>query len=244
MRARNPYGVRNGQLVTATEVARGLACDCVCPACGHRLQAHQGQQRTPYFSHYRGSDCGAGYETALHLLAKNILLEEKKILLPELEVTSDISIAIAIANTRLEREVLVKPWKRITIDSVDLEKRIGEIIPDVIIKKNNRVLFVEIKVTHGIDDEKLAYIKKENLNVVEYDFSKARGIVGETHVRKVLTNTYKGAKKGLGRGQWINHYLMQETIQKLNQRYIAKNPERLAKKPQTNATYKYKPYHH
>jgi len=97
---RNPYGQKDGELLTASEVERGLACNCVCPACGHRLQSHQGKQRNPYFSHYRGSDCGAGYETALHLLAKDILLEEKKILLPELKVTSDIS--IAITGTRLE----------------------------------------------------------------------------------------------------------------------------------------------
>jgi len=238
---RNPYGQKDGKLLIASEVERGLACNCVCPACGHKLQSHQGKQRNPYFSHYRGSDCGAGYETALHLLAKDILLEDKKLLLPELKVTSDIS--IAITGTRLEEEVLVKPWKIIEVDSVMLEKRTGKIIPDVIIEKNNRVLLVEIKVAHGIDSEKLAYIKSENLNVIEYDFSKSRGIVNKEHIRRVLTNTYKGARKGLGRGQWINHYLMQETIKSLNQRYIAKNPGCLSKKAKDAAAYVYKPYH-
>jgi hypothetical protein len=237
----NPYGVRDGQLLTASEVAKGLLCDCVCPACGHRLQAHQGQKRAPYFSHYRGGDCGAGYETALHQLAKEVLLEDKKILLPELIVHSDAS--ILASGTCWETEVLVDPWKRITVNSVSLEKRTGKIIPDVVIEKNGRVLLVEIKVTHGIDAEKLAYIQKENLNVVEYDFSKTRGIVGKAHIRKVLTNTYKGAKKGFGRGQWINHHLMQETICKLNQRYIAKNPGCLTKNSGTKAPYEYKPYH-
>jgi len=97
-------------------------------------------------------------------------------------------------------------------------------------------------VTHGIDSEKLAYIKSENLNVVEYDFSKSRGIVNKEHIRRVLTNTYKDARKCLGRGQWINHYLMQETIKNLNLRYIAKNSVCVSRKAEA-AAYVYKPYH-
>ncbi len=236
----NPYGLKDGKLLTASEVDRGLACNCTCPACEHRLQSHQGQKRAPYFSHYQGSDCGAGYETALHLLAKEVLLKEMKILLPELKVTSDAS--IAFTGTQLEEKTLVKPWQQITVDSVTLEKRIGKIIPDVIVKKGKRVLLVEIKVTHGIDSEKLAYIQEKNLNVIEYDFSKSIGIVDKKHITKVLTNTYKGAKKGFGRGQWINHYLMQETIEELNQVYISKNPRDLSKKPKKAIPYAYKPY--
>jgi hypothetical protein len=238
---KNPYGKKDGQLVIASEVERGLSCGCLCPACDHQLQAHQGSIRTPYFSHYRGSDCGVGYETALHLLAKEILLEEKKILLPELKVSSESS--IVLEGTFRETEVLVKPWTRITLDSVTLEKKIGRIIPDVIAKKNNRVLLVEIKVTHGIEDEKLAYIKRENLNVVEYDFSKARGIVEKKHIKQVLTKSYKGAKKGLGRGQWIHHYMMQETLEKLNQKYIDNNSRcQIEEKHESKSSYLYKPY--
>lgn len=154
------------------------------------------------------------------MLAKDVLLKEKKILLPELTVTSDIS--IAKMGTQLESKTLVKPWTVINLDSVTLEKRIGRIIPDVVVTKGDRVLLVEIKVTHGLDDEKLAYIKKENLNVIEYDFSNARGIIDRDHLRRVLTETYKGAKKGLGRGQWIHHHLMNQTIEKLTSQYIEK----------------------
>ena len=64
-----------------------------------------------------------------------------------------------------------------------LEKRTGKIKPDVIVEKSGRVVLVEIKVTHGIDNEKMAYIKAKNLNVVEYDFSKDRGTVGKEHIK-------------------------------------------------------------
>lgn len=218
---KNPYGIIDGKLVTVYEVERGLSSGCVCPACGHRLQAHKGKIKAPYFSHYRGSDCGVGYETALHILAKEILLKEKKILLPELKVTSDIS--IAIEDTYLEKEIIVKPWTIVELDSVELERKIDRIIPDVILKKRDRTLLVEIKVTHGIDDKNLEYVKNENLNMIEYDFSKIKGVIDEEHIKNVLTKSYKGAKKGHGRGVWINHHLMDSTKEALNERYISKN---------------------
>lgn len=239
---RNPYGERNGSLVTASEVARGLSCGCLCPACGHRLQSHQGSIITPYFSHYRGCDCGASYQSALHMLAKDVLLEEKKILLPGLVVWSDIS--IARTGARPESETLVEPWTTINVDSVTLEKKLGRIVPDVLVKSNDRVLLVEIKVTHGIDVEKLSYIKSNNLNVIEFDFSKARGIVDKDHVRRVLTQSYRGATTGFGRGQWIHHHEMTRTIEKLTKQYIEKYSIKADDKGgESKTNYSYKPYH-
>ncbi len=148
---KNPYGLKNSSLVKVTDVERGLACGCVCPACEHPLEAHRGTIRKSYFSHYRGSDCGAGYETAVHLMAKEILLQEKKILLPELVATIDVEL---LKGSDLKTEIIVKPWTFVNLDSVYLEKKHGSIIPDVIVKKESHELLVEIKVTHGISKKK------------------------------------------------------------------------------------------
>jgi len=224
----NPYGKKNGKLFTASkgEVERGLACNCVCPACGHKLVACQGKDKIDYFAHYKGSDCGAGYETALHVLAKETLYEEKKILIPELIVKYN---PAGLEETVLEQETLV-PVKSVQVDDVQLEKRQGEIIPDVIVKIQGKELLVEIKVTHGIDDKKKAYIRRNKLYVVEYDFSKIRGIVDKEHIKKVLTRTYDGAKKGFGRGEWINHPSCRKTLVKLIKQHKNNQLRKMAEK--------------
>ena len=43
------YGLKEGKLLHISEVPRGLACGCVCPACGDRLVARQGPLREHHF---------------------------------------------------------------------------------------------------------------------------------------------------------------------------------------------------
>jgi hypothetical protein len=84
---KNPYGLRKGAIVTPDVVEKGLACGCVCPACDEPLIANHGMSiKQPYFSHQSGRECEAAYQTALHLLAKEVLAAEKRILLPPLSV--------------------------------------------------------------------------------------------------------------------------------------------------------------
>lgn len=217
--AKNPYGLLDGQIVTVNEVERGLACNCVCPACGHPLEAHKGKVRvSPYFSHYRGAECGAAYETALHLLAKDVLEKERRLLLPELKVTSDRS--IVRVGTFAETETIVKPWYRMKFDEVFVEKSLGDIIPDVCLTKSGRNLFVEIRVTHKVDDAKLAKIRERNIATIEYDFSAASRILTREDIRRVLIETY--VARGLGRGAWLYHPKQQETIDRLTAIYREK----------------------
>ena len=85
---KNPYGLQNNIVRTPESVERGLACGCVCPACGEPLVANHGTEiKQPYFSHESGRSCEAAYQTALHLLAKEVLATEKKIMLPPLSVS-------------------------------------------------------------------------------------------------------------------------------------------------------------
>lgn len=58
-------------LVYVGNVARGLACNCYCPACKERLVAKNGgEKRIHHFAHASGVDCEGSYETMLHQLAK------------------------------------------------------------------------------------------------------------------------------------------------------------------------------
>ena len=183
---KNPYGRRqDGAIVRVSEVPRGLDCQCVCPACGGRLVACKGELKQDYFAHYAGADCHAGYETALHLLAKDILAERKRICLPALRLGP---ICVVYPNTYFQA------------DSVELERRMGMWIPDVVMKRTGCLLLVEIKVTHGVDKEKETWIKQQDLRAIEWDFSHVDRAISREDLKHALVYG-----RGPGTARWINH---------------------------------------
>ena len=217
---KNPYGIAaDGALVTVDAVERGLACNCHCPACGQRLQAHHGASRRAYFSHYRGADCGLGYETALHMLAKEVIAAEGRLLLPELVAESDRS--IAAVGSFLETRVLVPPWRRQRFDVVTLEKSERTFRPDLTLAVGGRRLFVEIHVTHRVDREKLSKIESRGVGTIEFDFSRTRRSLTSDDLKRVLVDTY--AAKGRGRGTWVYHPELRSTQAELTARYRDRN---------------------
>lgn len=217
---KNPYGLRDGKPVLVDDVERGLACNCICPGCGHRLEAHKGDIIAPYFSHYRGSECGVGYETALHLLAKEILLETKCLLLPKLRAIP--SKELLRVGTTAKPVWVVQENTRITFDSVALEAALGDIIPDVILELRGQKLFVEIKVTHGVDAEKLAKIHALNISTIEFDFSAADRAITKEQLKSALIDKYMPTRRG--RGNWIYHTKLSEAQEEANRVYLEENP--------------------
>ena len=217
---KNPYGLRSGELVSVEQVSRGLACNCTCPGCGHRLEANKGDIRRPYFSHYRGSECGAGYETALHILAKEVLSERKQLLLPRLTV--QVERALFRAGTVRNKIVVIDGWERFTFESVAVEQVLGCIIPDIILELQGRKLLVEIKVTHGIDQEKFEKIKALGVSTIEYDFSGANRALTKQDLKAALID--KQMPPGQGRGFWIYHSKRQQLQDQVNRDYIEQNP--------------------
>ncbi len=156
------HGVREGKLLHISEVASGLECECVCPRCGDRLVAKKGPIREHHFAHAAGGDCPTAVETALHRAAKEILERRKEIVLP--------SVGIEFLHRPPK---VIAPEGRYQLDSVALEQRLGDFIPDVIAYVKDRPLLIEIRVTHGIDDQKLERIKSAGISTVEIDLSAA-----------------------------------------------------------------------
>ncbi len=69
----------NGHLVHVDDVPNGGACGCTCPKCGSKLIAkNKGQHNQHHFAHVMENDCIKPEESALHLMAKEILSEYKK----------------------------------------------------------------------------------------------------------------------------------------------------------------------
>ena len=153
------YGIKDGELLHVSQVSRGLSCGCLCPACGATLIARQGKLREHHFAHASGDPCRYAGETALHLAAKEILSKRKEIVLPAVEAR--------FYGTTIE----VAPEKRYILDSTELEHRVANIVPDVLAHVDGRSLHIEVRVTHEVDERKLAHIQQLGVSAIEIDLS-------------------------------------------------------------------------
>lgn len=93
-------------------------------------------------AHYDDIDCKYGYETQLHIIAKKIIEKSKQILIPKVSFNLGRE-QISFANSQL-----------IKVDSVEIEHRTNNFVPDLVLKVGKQVLFVEIYVTHAVGEEK------------------------------------------------------------------------------------------
>jgi hypothetical protein len=157
----------DGRIVGVDQVANGLACECVCTKCERPLVAAQGDINQHHFRHYAddaGSSCGGGQETALHLLAKTIVMEAASIHLPGNEV----------------RDIL----------SAELEPTRGDVRPDVLIRTPLGEVAVEIAVEHRTGDAKIERLVAMGLPAAEIDISVYRGaLLSSEELKEVVLST-------------------------------------------------------
>ena len=153
MKIKLPYGLKDESLISIDEVESGLACDCFCPACKKQLIAKKGKVNVHHFAHYKVKDCNGGIETALHLLSKEIIANHKTFKTP----------ILYYPNTNYE----IFPEMEIPIDKVTLEKKLGGIIPDIIIESKGKKILVEIVVSNPISWDKMRKIVSKNIPTIE-----------------------------------------------------------------------------
>lgn len=153
-----------GKQVHISEVKNGDACNCRCIYCGEPLTAKQGNGgKAPHFAHKPDSTCRwKEYvkQTDIHWRAEKIFLQEKEIILPW------------IIRTFGNIQCLMFNGGAFPIASVELEKRISDFIPDIVLQIGEAILLVEIFVTHAVDDVKKDKIRKDGrYDVIEIDLS-------------------------------------------------------------------------
>lgn len=171
------YALRDGDIVSINDVESGLDCRCICPACGNKLVAKKGMKVAYHFSHHHETNCEYGYESSLHLAAKDILSRAKIIVLP--------TVTLHFPESDKE-DIVIRKAQSITIDRVELEQRNDNIVPDVVIYSGGKRLFIEVFVTHRIDDEKLAKLKKNDISTIEIDLSKRRNTISAEELSDIL----------------------------------------------------------
>lgn len=151
------YAIKDGVATSIENVESGLKCGCICPSCGEPLVARKGAKRMHHFAHYFGHNCEYGYETSLHLAAKEILSKANRIMLP--------AVYVQFPNSPKAPELYCES-KEIEIERVELEKRFQDVIPDVVIYAGGKQLFLEVYVTHAIDDVKLKKLKESDISTI------------------------------------------------------------------------------
>lgn len=192
------YALRNNELVHVSDVERGIKCECKCPACDGTLVARKGMIKAHHFAHHNAENCAYGYETSLHMAAKDILLHAGKLELPESRILLSGHV----------REDIWTDGREIVIDSVELEKKFGSIIPDVIVHSGDKVLFVEIYVTHAIDWEKLRKLKALKIPTIEIDLSDLNDSISKEELENIILHG------GLLHRYWVCDPVAEEYLQK------------------------------
>lgn len=138
-----------GNSVYIDDVQNGKRCNCTCKECGGKLIArNKGKVRIHHFSHENGKDSIKCSQTALHLLAKEIISEIKRIPI--------------IRNGEI---IFAK------VPFVDHEKNLGDIKPDLYAEYDGKPIAIEIFVTHKVDKAKLNKIKTLKLTTFEINLS-------------------------------------------------------------------------
>ena len=157
---------QDGKIVGVDQVDSGLACECVCTQCARPLLAAKGDVYRHHFRHHAdGVICSGGQETALHILAKDIVMRAVSIRLPDDEV-------------------------RDIIAGSELEPTLGDVRPDVLIHTPQGDVAIEIAVNHRTGEIKKARLAAMNLPAVEIDISIYRGqLMSEEELRGAVLST-------------------------------------------------------
>lgn len=144
----------NNNLVQIENVERGLACKCTCFECGEIVIARKGDIKEHHFAHASNKEsCNINPESVLHKYAKEVILESMGLILPAVPNTEDNEAA----------------WW--TFEKIIPEFHLGLIRPDLACYHNNEPVFIEIAVTHFIDENKLKIIESMNVKTLEIDLS-------------------------------------------------------------------------
>jgi hypothetical protein len=101
------------------------------------------------------------------------------------------------------------------VDSVREEKRVGDIILDLILKIGHRELLVEVFVTHRVDNRKIEKIRKIGMSAIEIDLSASPRHMPMEALSELIVN-------GVDNKKWLNNERIRKERQKLMEKAVHK----------------------
>jgi hypothetical protein len=132
------------------------------------LMARQGAIRIAHFAHLGDQTCAWAPETAIHLLAKEIINKHSSLELPAIP-------------SRYYDHVLAGA-RRIDYTNVRIEKRFHDIIPDIIVATAGGDLLIEVFVTNKVRSPKAEKIRQQKVRAIEVDVRHLRQVLDRSEV--------------------------------------------------------------
>lgn len=153
----------NKESVYIDDVPNGKSCNCTCAECGGKLVAkNNGKIKVHHFAHENGNDTIKCSETSLHLLAKKIIVEEKKI---PFFVNGQIGF--------------------VPVELVEEEKNLGDIKPDLYTEYKGNPVAIEIYVSHAVDEIKFNKIQNHKLTTFQINLSQEL-LMSKSDVKRII----------------------------------------------------------
>jgi hypothetical protein len=169
-----PFGLLGDEMVRPEAVPTGKACGCICPECqGSLVAKNAGLKVRPHFAHMAGMGSDLCGETAVHLMAKQILARARQVMLPEWQ------------RQHSERDISGQPHHCVETRSARqwsyaiAKEEVWHhgIRPDVFLSDAGAAaslpLLVEVRVSHAVDQFKARLVRERGWAMVEIDLSKA-----------------------------------------------------------------------
>lgn len=186
----------DGSAAAIKDVPRGRACNCVCFACDMPMIARQGDLKKWSFAHAARTQavCEWAAETALHYAMKEIIAEEKRMFVPQFDLTVKRTTSY---GEEVSRSMSV-PGRLVRLESVMLEHTVNPIRPDVVATSGDKRIFIEVIVTHGVDERKRGHIQRIGASAVTIDLRNHQRTVDREMLRQVLLQPRSGTT-------WVFH---------------------------------------
>lgn len=198
----------SGNLVNIESILpekRGKKCGCICPRCKAGLYAKLGSGelhgRKPHFAHESGSDCHGAGMTILHMLAEQIIEEEKAVMAPSYK--------------SMQPEI-------IQFKDIEIEKRKDrpDLQPDIVgITEDGLRFHIEIKNTNEIKEFKKTKLLESNITCLEIDVSEQPQ--DKDKLKDFLLNSSRSR-------EWINNPIYDKRIEEKKKKEISEVENRLA----------------
>jgi hypothetical protein len=140
-----------------------------CLRCECDLVTVKGEARKKewHFRHKVDSDCLGGQETVIHKLAKQIIVDNSQILIPD---------------------------ENLFYSKARQEERLNSIIPDVTVFSNGQNIYFEILVTHRVDSLKETFYKVGQYKSIEIDLSNISYHTSPEELEELVLKTAKRRK--------------------------------------------------
>ena len=176
-----------GRIVDIHDVPPSVEGTFRCAECGQFVTRKQGDVRVWHFAHKAETVCVKAFETALHLLAKQILVEGATLSVPAL---------VCRLNERPGLEDITLCVERILHWDTpgEAEVWVDGIRPDFRGICQGTSIFVEVTVTHEPDKAKLEALKRLQTPTLEIDLSAVPRDAKAPDVRKLVLEATKGKR--------------------------------------------------